>query len=90
MAYQEEEKTKLRRLQSREAINLAILGNWREAVGVNQNLVDVFPEDVEAYNRLGRAHTELGEYEDAEKAYRQSLKIDSYNAIAQKNIQRLA
>jgi len=90
MAYREEEKTKIKRLQSREAINLAIQGNWREAIKLNQDLVAMFPDDVESYNRLGRAYTELGKYEEAEKAYRQSLKIDSYNAIAQKNIQRLA
>jgi len=90
MAYREEEKTKIKRLQSREAINLAIQGNWREAITVNKNLVEMFPDDVESYNRLGRAYTELGKYEDAENAYLQSLRIDSYNAIAQKNIQRLA
>ena len=90
MAYHEEEKTKLRRLQSREAGNLAIQGNWREAVDVNKKLVELFPQDVEAYNRLGRAYIELGQYDEAEKAYRQTLLIDSYNAIAQKNIQRLA
>ncbi|MDD5189837.1 MAG: tetratricopeptide repeat protein [Dehalococcoidales bacterium] len=90
MAYHEEEKTKLKRIQSREAIALALQGNWHEAININSKLVDMFPDDVEAYNRLGRAYTELGEYEEAEKAYRHSLKIDSYNAIAQKNIQRLA
>jgi len=90
MAYHEEEKTKLRRLQSREAVNLAILGKWHEAIEINKHLVDMFPDDVESHNRLGRAYTELGEYDEAEKAYRQSLRVDSYNAIAQKNIQRLA
>ncbi len=90
MAYHEEEKTKIRRLESREAINLALQGNWEQAVKINQHLVELFPDDVEAYNRLGRAYTELGDYENAEKAYRQSLVIDSYNSIAQKNLQRLA
>ena len=40
-------------------------------------------------NRLGRAYMELGEYKEAEGAYRKTLAIDQYNAIAQKNLQRL-
>ena len=33
---------------------------------------------------------ELGEYKDAEAAYKKTLEIDQYNAIAQKNLQRLS
>jgi hypothetical protein len=90
MAYQEEEQSRIRRLNSREAIALALKGQWREAVAVNQSIIDRFANDVEALNRLGRAHMELGEYPEAEAAYRRTLEVDSYNAIAQKNLQRLA
>ena len=90
MAYQEEEKAKLRRQSSREAITLAMQGQWREAITVNQNLVELFPNDVEAYNRLGRAYMELSEYAEAENAYKHTIQIDPYNAIAQKNVQRLS
>jgi tetratricopeptide (TPR) repeat protein len=90
MTYQEEEKSKLRRQASREAIALAMQGQWREAITVNKKLTEIFPNDVEAYNRLGRAYLELGEYTEAEVAYRRSLEIDSYNGIAQKNLQRLS
>jgi len=45
---------------------------------------------LEAYNRLGRAYVELGAYHDAEAAYRKTLEIDKYNAIAQKNLQKLS
>jgi hypothetical protein len=90
MAYQEEEQSRLRRQQSREAIALAVKGQWREAIAVNKNIIELFPTDIEALNRLGRAHMELGEYKDAESAYRRALEIDSYNGIAQKNLQRLS
>jgi len=90
MAYQEEEQSRLRRQNSREAIALAVQGQWREAIAVNKNIIELFPNDVEAFNRLGRAHMELGEYKEAEAAYRRTLEIDSYNGIAQKNLQRLA
>lgn len=90
MTYQEEEQSRLRRQNTREAINMALQGQWREAIGVNKSIIEMFPNDIEALNRLGRAHMELAQYADAEAAYRRTLEIDSYNAIAQKNLQRLA
>jgi hypothetical protein len=90
MTYQEEEQSRLRRQNSREAIALALQGQWREAIVVNKSIIEVFANDIEALNRLGRAYMELGEYNKAEAAYRRTLEIDSYNAIAQKNLQRLA
>jgi len=90
MTYQEEEQSRLRRQNSREAIALALQGQWREAIAVNKSIIEMFANDVEALNRLGRAHMELGEYREAEAAYRRTLEIDSYNAIAQKNLQRLS
>lgn len=90
MTYQEEEQSRLRRQNSREAIALALQGQWREAIAVNKSIIDIFANDVEALNRLGRAYMELGEYSEAEASYRRTLEVDSYNAIAQKNLQRLA
>jgi tetratricopeptide (TPR) repeat protein len=90
MTYQEEEQSRLRRQSSKEAIALALQGRWKEAIAVNKRLVETFPSYVDAFNRLGRAHMELGEYRDAEVAYRKTLEIDQYNAIAQKNLQRLS
>jgi tetratricopeptide (TPR) repeat protein len=90
VTYQEEEQSRLRRQASKEAITLALAGQWKEAVAVNKGLIEKFPSDVEALNRLGRAHMELSEYKDAEAAYRKTLEVDQYNAIAQKNLQRLS
>ena len=73
-----------------EAIALALRGQWREAIAVNKSIIEIFAKDVEALNRLGRAYMELGEYKEAEASYRRTLEIDSYNSIAQKNLQRLA
>ncbi|MBI2851296.1 MAG: tetratricopeptide repeat protein [Chloroflexi bacterium] len=90
MTYREEETTKLRRLSSKQAIDLAMEGRWQEAVTANKTFVESFPDDVDAYNRLGRAHMELGEYALAKEAYEKALKVDPYNAIARKNINRLS
>ncbi|MDP2920667.1 MAG: hypothetical protein Q8O43_10695 [Dehalococcoidia bacterium] len=90
MMYQEEEQSRVRRQSSRDAIALALQGQWKEAVAVNKSIIELFPNDVEALNRLGRAYMELVEYKGAEAAYRRTLEIDAYNSIAQKNIHRLA
>jgi len=90
MTYQEEERTRLRRQSSKQAINLAMEGRWREAIAANKNLIESFPSDVDAHNRLGRAHMELGEYSLAKEAYQKAVEIDPYNIIAQKNLGRLS
>ena len=91
MAFQhEEEVTKLRRQSSKQAIALAMEGRWREAVTANRSFIESFPDDVDAYNRLGRAHMELGEYALAREAYEKALKVDPYNTIASKNLNRLS
>ena len=90
MTFQEEEWARQRRQSTKQAISLAMEGNWEEAVAVNRSILEVFPDDVEALNRLGRAHLELGDYHEAEAAYRHTTEIDPYNAIAVKNLQRLS
>ncbi len=91
MAYQrEEEQTRLGRRLSEEAIVLAVQGRWEEAVAVNRSIIERFPGDVGAYNRLGRALAELGEFDQAKEAYGKSLELDPTNAIAAKNLARLA
>jgi tetratricopeptide (TPR) repeat protein len=89
MAYQEEEQVRLRRQRSKQAIALAMQGRWREAVAANQEIIASFPHDVDAYNRLGRAYIELGDYAQAKEAYQRAIEFDPYNVIAQKNLRRL-
>lgn len=87
---QEEEKSGLERRLSKEAIDLALKGRWEEAVIANRNIIAEFPTDIDAYNRLGRALTELGEFAQAKDAYAQALELAPNNAIAKKNLARLA
>lgn len=90
MTYQEERLAKLRRQRSKQAIDLAMQGRWREAVAANKVILENFPEDIDAYNRLGRAYLELGEYSQSKEAYSRAIRLDPYNAIAKKNLQRLS
>ncbi len=75
---------------AKEAIALAMQGQWKEAVAANKAILELSPSDVEAYNRLGKALIELGEYENAQQAYRHTLELDPYNSIAKKNLARLS
>jgi tetratricopeptide (TPR) repeat protein len=90
MSYQEDKQGKLRRQTSKQAITLAMQGRWQESITVNQGILEKFPNDVDAHNRLGKAYMELGEYTKAKEAYNRSVQLDQYNTIAKKNLQRLS
>ena len=90
MSYQEEGQIRLRRQHSKQAIALAMQGQWREAVAANKGIIESFPNDIAAYNRLGRAYMELGEYSQAREAYGRAMELDPYNVIARKNLHRLS
>jgi tetratricopeptide (TPR) repeat protein len=72
------------------AIQLALEGRWDDAASLNRSIIDLFPTDVDAYNRLGKATTELGRYAEARDAYQKALEVDPLNVIARKNLSRLA
>jgi len=90
MPYQgEEQEARLRRQLSSKAVDLAIQGCWEEAAAVNRSIIDKFSDDVEAYNRLGRALAELGDFAQAKESYLKALELAPNNAIARKNLDRL-
>lgn len=89
MVFQTEDRTKAKRQQAELAIRAALEGRWSDAAELNQTIVGAFPADVDALNRLGKAMTELGKYDEARSAYMKTLKLDSLNAIARKNLSKL-
>lgn len=90
MLNESEEQARLIRQSTKQAIALAMAGRWREAIAANRSIIENYPSDVDAYNRLGRAYVELGEYSLAREAYGRAKEIDPYNAIADKNLHRLS
>ncbi len=88
--FQAEEKERLRRERTKEAISLATKSRWQEAESINRLIVQEFPNDVEAYNRLGKALAELGRYSEAKDIFKRSLEMSPSNSIAKKNLMRLA
>jgi hypothetical protein len=89
MTREDEKLLRFKQQRSKDAIDLAMQSRWQEAVEVNKEIIGSFPEDVDTFNRLGRAHMELGNFALAKEAYRQSVKLDPYNAIANRNLRRL-
>ncbi len=89
MNYQTGETTRLRRQRVEQAIHLALESRWKEAAALNRSLISMFPSDVDAYNRLGKALMEMGEYDDARMAYQTALELEPLNSIARKNLERL-
>ncbi len=75
---------------AKEAVELALKGQWQEAVAANRKILQKYPDDVETCNRLGRALTETGEYAEARKTFEQTLALDPFNMIAKKNLSRLS
>ena len=87
--FQSEDRLRLKRMRTEKAIQLAMQSRWEEAATLNREMLELFPNDVDTYNRLGKSLLELGRYEDALEAYQQAHKLDPTSTIAQKNIARL-
>jgi len=72
-----------------EAVQAALAGRWEDAAEVNQSILERFGPDEEANNRLGKAMTELGRFDEAKAAYEATLSLNPLNVIAQKNRAKL-
>lgn len=89
MTYQTADRARLRRQKTELAIQLALQSRWEEAATVNRAILEFYPGDVDAWNRLGKALAEVGRYQEAREAYTKGLELDSTNAIARRNLDRL-
>ena len=89
MTRDEDRLLRIKQQRSKEAIDMAMQGRWNEAIAVNSEIIEDFPDDVDASNRLGRAYMETGQYSKAREAYGRAVENDPYNAIANRNLRRL-
>jgi tetratricopeptide (TPR) repeat protein len=85
-----DERARVVRQLTQQAIRQALDNQWEEAVASNRELLKIVQRNSETLNRLGKALSELGRYDEAKKAYNESLQINPENAIARKNLDRLA
>lgn len=90
MQNQTDDRVRLRRILPEKAIALAMQNRWSEAADVNRKIIELYPNDADAYNRLGKALLEMGRYRDALATYKKAIELDPNNIIAKKNVERLA
>ena len=90
MPYQDNDKIGRRKDSANMAISLALKGKWQEAINLNLQIIEYYPQDADAYNRLGKAYIKTGQYLLAKDAYEKALSVDKYNIIAEKNLKRLS
>ncbi len=87
---QAEDKTRVKRVRTEQAIQFAMQSRWDDAITANRAIIASFPREADAYNRLGKALSETGKIKEAREAYQKALEIEPSNAIARKNLERLA
>lgn len=74
---------------SRDAINMAMNGEWERAVEANRAILEKCPGQVDVMNRLGKAFMELGRYQESKDILGQLISLAPHNKIAKKNLDRL-
>jgi Tfp pilus assembly protein PilF len=90
MTYQTEDKARVKRVRTEQAIQFAMSSRWEDAIAANRAIIASFPDEADAYNRLGKALSETGKIKEAREAYTRALEIQPTNMIARKNLDRLA
>ena len=81
--------TKSARDLSRDAISMALKGEWERASEINRAILESSDDDVDAMNRLGKSLMELARYPEAREVLDRVTKLAPYNNIAKKNLARL-
>jgi len=72
-----------------QAIQTALVGDWNNAITLNQQILDGEPNDIDTLNRLAFAFLSLGQPKDAKTLYEKVLSLDMKNPIAIRNLKRL-
>ena len=89
MMQQVDPRSKEKKDRAKQAVSLAMEQSWEEAASVNRGILALFPDDVEAFNRLGKALSELGRYSEARQAFQRAVELCPSNSIARKNLSRI-
>lgn len=84
------DKDRIKRVRTDQAVQFATQSRWDDAITANKAIIAVFPDEADAYNRLGKALSETGKIKEARQAYTKALELEPTNMIARKNLDRLA
>lgn len=73
---------------AQDAINAALKANWKDALKINLSILETNQDDIDSLNRLARAYAELGDLSKARATSQKVLKIDPFNSIALRSLDR--
>jgi len=73
---------------AQKAIDNALQGKWDEAVDINEKILQEFPDDIDTLNRLAKAYSESGKLKKAKTIAKKVIKIDPYNKIANRCLEK--
>ena len=72
-----------------QAIQTALVGDWQNAIALNEQILQENPNDIDTLNRLAFAYLSVGKPKDAKSLYEKVLSLDMKNPIAIRNLKRL-
>lgn len=72
-----------------QAIQIALTGDWEQAIQLNLEILKEDPRDIDTLNRLAFAYNILGKGKEAKETYQKVLDVDPANPIALKNLKKL-
>lgn len=73
---------------AQQAITKSLKGEWEDAIRLNKQILKTDKENIDALNRLARAYAQKGKIKQAQNTSQKVLKIDPFNTIAQKSLDR--
>lgn len=72
-----------------QAIHTALVGDWENAITLNELILQEDPNDIDTINRLAFAFLGIGKTKEAKTLYEKVLILDMQNPIAIRNLKRL-
>lgn len=81
-------ESKILRLHD-QAIDSAIAGDWKRAIQVNSEIIELDENNLDAYLAIGFAYLQTGQFEKSATSYKKALVIEPGNSIARNNLDKL-
>lgn len=73
-------------LLTSQAITASTQANWNEGVTLNEQILELEPQNIGALNRAAFCYMQLGNFSQAKKYYNQVIELEKFNTVANKYI----
>jgi len=71
------------------AIDAAVANDWEKAIEVNDQILELEPNNVSCHLRLGFAYMQQSNFEKAKKHYEKAIKLQPSNSVAFDNLEKI-